>query len=134
MHGEISDYVDSLGLKDKILLPGYTKDAWKSLGAMDIFMLTSRMEGLPNVLVEAQIMGLPVVTTGKGGMVETYIEAETGITASKETASALAQACVEIISAPERVKKMKINAKKQSIERFSIEHMVDLLRQSYDTA
>ena len=134
MHGEISDYVDSLGLKDKILLPGYTKDAWKSLGAMDIFMLTSRMEGLPNVLVEAQIMGLPVVTTGKGGMVETYIEAETGTTASKETASALAQACVEIISDPERVKKMKINAKKQSIERFSIEHMVDLLRQSYDTA
>ena len=124
----------NLGLKNKILLPGYTKDAWKSLGAMDIFMLTSRMEGLPNVLVEAQIMGLPVVTTGKGGMNETYIEGETGITAGKETAASLAQACLEIISKPQRGEKMQINAKKQSIERFSIEHMVDLLHQSYDRA
>jgi len=134
MHTEIKEYVASLGLKNKILLPGYTKDAWKSLGAMDIFMLTSRMEGLPNVLVEAQIMGLPVVTTGKGGMNETYIEGETGITAGKETAASLAQACLEIISKPQRCEKMQINAKKQSIERFSIEHMVDLLHQSYDRA
>lgn len=134
MHSEMTDYIVSLGLKDKILLPGYTKDAWKSLGAMDIFMLTSRMEGLPNVLIEAQIMGLPVITTGKGGMQETYTERESGLTATKETAASLSQACVEIISNRHLQEKMKINAKKQSTERFSMEHMVDLLCQSYDTA
>lgn len=134
MHSEIVDYVSQLGLQDKIMLPGYTNDAWKSLGAMDIFMLTSRMEGLPNVLVEAQIMGLPVVTTGKGGMRETYLEKGSGLTATKETANSLAQACVEIISSPHLKEKMKINAKKQSTERFSMEHMVDLLCQTYDTA
>ena len=50
----LRDNVNQKGLQHVIQLPGMTKQPWRSLAAMDIFVLTSRMEGLPNVLVEVQ--------------------------------------------------------------------------------
>ena len=90
--GEMRSYVDGLGLPEVIWLPGLTDDAWSSLAAMDIFMLTSRMEGLPNVLVEAQASGLPIVCTGVGGMMETFVEGKTGFAVPAATPEALAEA------------------------------------------
>src|SRR5262245_10531492 len=55
------------GLSDVIRLPGLTTDAWASLRALDVFVLASRMEGLPNVVIEAQASGVPVVCTAVGG-------------------------------------------------------------------
>lgn len=97
MHEEISRFVDQLGLADRVLLPGLVHDAWAALACMDVFMLTSRMEGLPNVLIEAQSMGVPVVTTGQGGMPETYEEAVTGWTADRVTPESLADAVVPLL-------------------------------------
>ncbi|MGI3904001.1 MAG: glycosyltransferase [Janthinobacterium lividum] len=70
--------VAEAGLEDAIKLPGLTRDAWAAIATMDAFLLTSRIEGLPNVLVEAGAMGVPIVCTGVGGMAETFIEDETG--------------------------------------------------------
>src|SRR5206468_931340 len=46
------------GLDDRIVMPGNEKDATVAIAAMDVFLLTSRLEGLPNVLVEAQALGV----------------------------------------------------------------------------
>jgi glycosyltransferase involved in cell wall biosynthesis len=45
---------------------------------MDVFVLLSRYEGLPNVLIEAQYMGVRVVTTPAGGAAECLIDGVTG--------------------------------------------------------
>ena len=47
---QMRNYVASLNLQGVIQLPGYTDETWNALAAMDVFVLTSRMEGLPNVL------------------------------------------------------------------------------------
>ena len=78
MRSEIQCLIQSYDLSTKIRLPGLTDDVWTALSAMDIFVLTSRMEGLPNVLIEAQGAGLPVVSTIVGGAPETFIEGKTG--------------------------------------------------------
>ena len=95
---EIRNVVAKRGLSDKILLAGQTKNAWAACSIMDVFVLSSRAEGLPNVLIEAQSMGVPVVTTGQGGMVETYKHGETGITAQPATASGLAKAVISLLN------------------------------------
>ena len=45
---------------------------------MDVLLLTSEREGLPNVLIEAQHFGVPVVSTDVGGAGETMLRGQTG--------------------------------------------------------
>jgi len=65
-------------LRNRVHFAGHQKDALAAISSMDLFLLTSREEGLPNVLVEAQALGVPVVTTNAGGAAETVNHGVTG--------------------------------------------------------
>jgi glycosyltransferase involved in cell wall biosynthesis len=119
---------------DRIHLPGLTRDPWTALSTMDVFVLTSRLEGLPNVLVEAQAMGVPVVTTGRGGMTETYIEGKTGLTASTATAEELAAAVLDILGDPDRRGQMSVAAWDHARDEFSLDQMVSRTLSVFDRA
>ena len=56
-----------LGIANRVLLTGRRHDVGFWLSKMNAFMLLSRHEGLPNVLIEAQLAGIPVVATPAGG-------------------------------------------------------------------
>ena len=58
---------------------------------MDVVMLTSRHEGLPNVLLEAQSLGIPVVAPDVGGMSEVVEQGVTGWTIRDADANSLAE-------------------------------------------
>lgn len=121
------------GLAHAILLPGPTRDALAEMAAFDVFALASRIEGLPNVLVEAQLMGTPVICTGVGGMSETFVEGETGLTASGEDSNAFAEALLGLINEPDRLERMSAAALDYSVSQFSIARMVDDTRKFYLT-
>ena len=55
--------VARLGLTDRIRLPGHTLNPLKFFARADVFVLSSRVEGMPNVLVEAMMCGCTVVAT-----------------------------------------------------------------------
>ena len=55
--------IKSLGLQDRVLLPGYVSSPISWLHASDLFVLSSNYEGFGNVIIEALAAGLPVVST-----------------------------------------------------------------------
>jgi glycosyltransferase involved in cell wall biosynthesis len=127
------EFVDAHNLTDVIKLPGLTRDSWTSLSAMDIFVLTSRIEGLPNVLIEAQGMGLPVICSGAGGMAETFIDGETGLTA-EGAGEAMAAAARRLLSDPKLLRTMSKKAQKYARETFGLDRMVELTLDRYRDA
>lgn len=51
-----------LGITDKLSFPGYTFQVAKALEKEGIFVLPSRAEGIPNVLIEAMLVGIPTIS------------------------------------------------------------------------
>jgi glycosyltransferase involved in cell wall biosynthesis len=66
------------GISDRILFTGRSNKVGYWMTKMDVLVLLSRYEGLPNVLIEAQYMGVRVVTTPAGGAAECLIDGVTG--------------------------------------------------------
>ncbi len=59
--------VNDLGLVGRVLLPGFKTDIIEVLNKTGVFVLTSDHEGMPNVLEEALVMGIPCISTDCGG-------------------------------------------------------------------
>ena len=56
-----------LGIGDALHFLGSRRDSRRIIAALDVFVLTSRIEGFPNVLLEAAFLGIPAVATDVGG-------------------------------------------------------------------
>lgn len=60
---ELSNYIDSLNMQNKIKLMGTRKNVMHYIDDAACFILPSNFEGFPNVLIEAMASGLPVIST-----------------------------------------------------------------------
>jgi glycosyltransferase involved in cell wall biosynthesis len=75
---EMKALARDLDLEGKVQFVGRKVPVEPWIGAMDILMMTSESEGLPNTLIEAQALGVPVISNDAGGAAETILEGETG--------------------------------------------------------
>jgi glycosyltransferase involved in cell wall biosynthesis len=116
-------YAQKIGIEKYVDFKGYREDVVELLATFDLFLLTSSIEGLPNVLIEAQAMGVPVVSTNAGGARETFVSGKSGILVAEETAEALSDAVSTIIS-DEEFQQSAIHIAKQHVEEhFSLKAM-----------
>ena len=74
----VESEVRRLGLDSEVDLAGGRTDVAELLAASDLFVLSSRSEGLPLSILEAMAAGLPVVASSVGGIPELVLEGETG--------------------------------------------------------
>lgn len=57
-------------LQNRVFLPGFTQTPWPQIGAADCFLMPSRFEGLPNVVLESLSVGTPVIATNTSGGIQ----------------------------------------------------------------
>jgi glycosyltransferase involved in cell wall biosynthesis len=67
---ELEQRIDRLGLGGRFLLPGFRRDMPEVFKQLDVFMLPSFTEGLPNVALEAFAAQKPILATAVGGTPE----------------------------------------------------------------
>ena len=70
--------IQESGLEGRVVLGGFRSDVMRVLSAADVVVNPSLTEGLPNVILEAMSVGVPVVATDVGGVSELVIPGETG--------------------------------------------------------
>jgi len=92
------DHSKEIGIVNQVNFMGYRDDVSTLLPHFDAFMLTSSIEGLPNVLIEAQASGVPVVSTNVGGAKETFIDSTSGIIVDSDEPQDIADAMIGMLS------------------------------------
>lgn len=115
----------TLGIADRVFMPGMHARPSVPLSCMDVFLLTSRLEGLPNVIIEAQALGVPVVTTDAGGSAEAIDAGGTGWAVRPHSPDALAERVLDVLENDELRRKAAEGARKFVAERFALERMID---------
>jgi glycosyltransferase involved in cell wall biosynthesis len=120
-------YARSLGIADRILFVGRSHAIKSWLSRMDAFLLLSRFEGLPNVLVEAQQAGVPVCTTSAGGCAEAVLPGKTGLLlpSTDDLDPRFVAGQLQILKDDSRRRAMGREARIWATSAFSVSSMID---------
>ena len=113
-----------LGLGLRVRFLGVRSDIPELIAASDAVVLSSRFEGLPNVVMEAMAGARPVVATRVGGAPELVEDGVSGILVHPGDPAALASAMQQVMGAPEQ-QRHTMGGRGQSIisERFGLAAM-----------
>jgi glycosyltransferase involved in cell wall biosynthesis len=119
--GEMSN----LDLSDRVHLLGRRRDVPTIISAADLLLLTSNMEGLPNVLMEAQWFGRPVVAPKVGGIPEVVQDGEGGWLFERNDVERAVDACATLLE--DMVQRERMSKKGGEFVRsaFSLPQMIE---------
>ena len=123
--------IEVLGLRDRIVLPGAVNDVGLIFAALDVLLLTSLTEGVPNVLIEAQAAGRPVVAADVGGVSEAVSQDRTGRVVRERSPRRLAEAVISILDDPAWTARVRSGGPEFVAGRFGLERIVGQLLAVY---
>ncbi len=97
----LENSIFELGLQDQIKLLGWRDDIPELLAQADMFVMPSRFEGYPYVLLEAMASGLPVIASKVGGVEEIITDHVDGILVAAQDVQALAGEIARLLNEPQ---------------------------------
>jgi len=120
----VREQVESLGIGDAFRLPGFVDDVPALLGALDLFVLSSYLEGLGTSVLDAQAAGVPVVATGVGGVPEMIEDGVNGRLVPPRDPAVLADAILEALDDPEKARARAVKAL-QTVRAFDLAQTIE---------
>lgn len=114
----------TMGLTD-VLFTGYVEDVAGHLSAMDMFVFCSLHEGLPNAILQAMSMELPIVSTAVGGICELITDGKEGLLVPPNEMDAFLKAVFDLLDHPEKGAVLGRRARERVLASFSLEAMVE---------
>jgi glycosyltransferase involved in cell wall biosynthesis len=124
--------VAELGLGDRVRLVGHRGDVYDLFEAMDVFALSSLREGLPNVVLEAMAMEVPVVATRVAGVPAAVADGVEGLLVTPGSADELATALGRLLANPVLRGRLAREARDAVRTRHSFARRMDRVRSIYD--
>jgi sugar transferase (PEP-CTERM/EpsH1 system associated) len=129
---QLEGMAQRLGVSERVRFLGSRSDVSRLLQAMDVFVLASIWEGMPNAALEAMAVGLPVVATAVGGTPEVVVDGETGLLVPARDPDALARAVAHLLHDPELWRRMGQAGRRRVEQHFSEAQMVRQTERLYD--
>lgn len=131
---EVRKARDEAGIAERVHLVGRRPDVDVIISAADVLLLTSRWEGTPNVLLEAQWLGCPVVSTKAGGAVDVVSHGETGVLVEVGDIERLTDAVTDLLE--NRLLRARYGSAgpRFIMEQFGLHRMVNETLKVYDAA
>jgi glycosyltransferase involved in cell wall biosynthesis len=133
LRGAVQRQAGALGLGESFHFLSVRNDVPALLAAADVFLLTSKWEGLPRTLIEAMAMGKAPVVTQVDGVLDVIEDNVTGYVRDPGDVDELTAMVVRLFRAPNLIKEMGVaNPKFIRKPEFSVERMVTRIADVYD--
>jgi glycosyltransferase involved in cell wall biosynthesis len=129
LRGALEAQIQARGLQGRFHLAGFSSDLDKYYPHLDLLVLPSYTEGLPNVVLEAFAAGVPVVATAVGGTPEAVMHDVNGYLVKAGDSRALARRITDMIDDPARRRTMAANGQRYIREEFSFVRQANDYRQ-----
>jgi len=124
--GELESLAKELGVIDRVAFLGHQKNPYAYIKQADIFVLTSEFEGFPNVVLEANLLGLPIVAFKTDGVDKEVI---------KNSINGILSPFPDIDKLANRIKKMRLadfdttKIKNMTAQKYSINSIIKIYEQ-----
>ncbi len=120
----LKDLAWQLHVENSFIFPGFKEDIGDYLQAFDVFVAPSHMDGLNNSVVEAMMMGRPVVGAEAGGIPEIIEHGKTGLLVRPRDPESLANAIEELLDNPQKAARLASAGRDIALSKFTADHMV----------
>jgi glycosyltransferase involved in cell wall biosynthesis len=114
-----------VGADGRVLFLGHCADVRPVLAAANLFVLPSHREGLPNAVLEAMAVGVPVVAAAADGTGEVVLDGETGLLTPPGDVAALGAAITRLLQDAPLRERLVEGAKRRLEEQFSLPRAVE---------
>ena len=124
--------VQKMKLTDKVIFTGHRNDILDIYASLDIFLMTSLSEGMPNTVLEAMSMEIPIVSTAVGGVPELVSHGKTGYLTEVGDHKSLSTYVRKLLK-DNKLRQEFASAGRERIEtHFSFHHRVKKLEEYYE--
>lgn len=113
------------GLGEVLSFAGRRSNPWEILGAADASILTSEIEGLPNVSLESQALEVPIVLTRAGGAPESVEQGVTGYVCEIGDIEGICARLESLAADPELRRSLGVAGRERVKEAFSVQRMIE---------
>ena len=129
---ELQTLVSTLEISEHVIFLGHRYNLLPVYSAFDIFLLSSLREGLPNSILEAMALGIPVVTTDVAGAKELVVDGETGFVVPQKDPKQMAKAVVTLLADPYTLKRMSQAGRSRVESEFAFLNRLRRVEDLYD--
>ncbi len=132
MHEKLKEDIDNLGLNKHVHLVGLQRDMPRIYASLDLVVSTSYSEAMPLAIIEAMAMGVPVIATNVGGVIEIIEPGYTGFLNTLNDLDSIAENIITLMSDRATRESMGRAARKRVERHFelgnSVNQTADLLK------
>jgi glycosyltransferase involved in cell wall biosynthesis len=130
LQAPLEEQARALGLGDRLVFSGFTRDVAAALSALDIVVFPSLWEGTPLTVFEALAMGKPIVATDADGLLDVLTDRKDALIVPKADAALLAEAVCFVLERRHVANDLAIEARKTG-QRYDIAAFVRKMERLY---
>lgn len=132
LEDELKSLADELGISAHVKFLGYVQNMAELYQESDLVIQSSLTEGLPNVILEAAFLGVPIIATDVGGTREVIPDADCGRLVSPGSVDAIASALRDYLRDPVGFLEMTHRAHRRILSEFSFDERIRRMTELYE--
>ncbi len=129
---KLEEQARRLGISSRVCFLGQRLDGREVLAALDVFVLSSVIEGMPNALLEALALAKPVVVTDVGGNAEVVTHGKTGLLVPPRQSEELARSILSLLRQRDWARGLGEAGRRDVLERFGFPLVLEALESLYN--